>query len=135
MENVFVWNNTSVIVDEVLGHRLGLVPMNVDPSLIEMKEADGESPGLVSSSVTRFIILTFVSDEVATDRNTIVFRLNVACTRNLQAALDETDPEKLYNHANGKKFFLSTLVPDDNVDASLHAGSSMGTARRTDVDI
>lgn len=42
MDTVFVLNNTSVIVDEILAHRLGLVPMNVDPSLIEMKEADGE---------------------------------------------------------------------------------------------
>lgn len=56
-------------------------------------------------------LLTIVSDEVATDRNTIVFRLNVACTRNLQAALDETDPEKLYNHANGKKVLLINTSP------------------------
>jgi len=38
IENVYVWNNTSVIQDEVLAHRLGLVPLNVDPRLLNEKE-------------------------------------------------------------------------------------------------
>ncbi|KAF8503877.1 DNA-directed RNA polymerase [Gautieria morchelliformis] len=77
IDKVYVWNNTSVIVDEILAHRLGLVPLNVDPSLIEMKEG-----------------------EFATDRNTIVFRLQAACTRNSKAVQGETDPQKLYHHSN-----------------------------------
>jgi DNA-directed RNA polymerase I and III subunit RPAC1 len=36
-EDVYVWNNTGVIVDEVLAHRVGLVPLNVDPAMIDMK--------------------------------------------------------------------------------------------------
>ena len=31
IETVFVFNNTSVIQDEVLSHRLGLIPINADP--------------------------------------------------------------------------------------------------------
>ena len=30
IENVYMWNNTSIIHDEVLAHRLGMVPINVD---------------------------------------------------------------------------------------------------------
>lgn len=37
IENVFIANNTSVIQDEVLAHRLGLVPILVDPRLFEYK--------------------------------------------------------------------------------------------------
>ena len=37
IENVYVWNNTSVIQDEVLAHRLGMVPLNVDPTLFEYR--------------------------------------------------------------------------------------------------
>lgn len=37
IERVYVWDNTSVIVDEVLSHRLGLVPLNVDPALMQFK--------------------------------------------------------------------------------------------------
>ncbi|KIJ28156.1 hypothetical protein M422DRAFT_61939 [Sphaerobolus stellatus SS14] len=81
IEHVYVWDNTSVIVDEVLAHRLGLVPLNVDPSLLEMKEV-------------------CYPDETATDRNTIVFRLNIACLRNKNAAKGETDPQKLYINSN-----------------------------------
>ena len=38
IEHVYVWDNTSVIVDEVLAHRIGLVPLNVNPSLVETRE-------------------------------------------------------------------------------------------------
>lgn len=31
IENVFVSNNTSIIPDEVIAHRLGLIPIKVDP--------------------------------------------------------------------------------------------------------
>ncbi|KXN82871.1 DNA-directed RNA polymerases I and III subunit RPAC1 [Leucoagaricus sp. SymC.cos] len=61
VERVYVWDNTSVIVDEVLSHRLGLVPLNVDPALMQFKTHP---------------------DDIATDRNTLVFSLNVTCTRN-----------------------------------------------------
>lgn len=38
IEGVYVWNNTSVVQDEVLASRLGLVPLNVNPELFQMKE-------------------------------------------------------------------------------------------------
>lgn len=77
IEHVYVWNNTSVIHDEVLAHRLGLVPLNVDPSLFEMREEDGD----------------------ATDRNTLVFKLEVECKRKPGAPTESTDPDELYeNH-------------------------------------
>lgn len=33
IEKVYMYNNTSVVQDEVLAHRLGLVPLNVPPHL------------------------------------------------------------------------------------------------------
>jgi DNA-directed RNA polymerases I and III subunit RPAC1 len=32
IEDVYIWNNTSVIQDEVLSHRLSLIPIKADPS-------------------------------------------------------------------------------------------------------
>jgi DNA-directed RNA polymerase I and III subunit RPAC1 len=57
IEHVYMWNNTSIVHDEVLAHRLGLVPLNVDARLFDEMEP-GEDP---------------------TDRNTLVFRLAVTC--------------------------------------------------------
>ncbi|KAH9178581.1 DNA-directed RNA polymerase [Lactarius sanguifluus] len=78
IEHIYVWNNTSVMVDEVFSHRLGMVPLNVDPALLEMKES---------------------THDQATDRNTIVFKLQVECTRNTAAPRDSTDPAVLYNNS------------------------------------
>jgi len=40
IEKVFIYNNTSIVQDEVLAQRLGLVPIKADPRLFEYR-----SPG------------------------------------------------------------------------------------------
>ena len=37
IEKVYVYNNTSVIQDEVLAHRLGLIPLKANPNQFKMK--------------------------------------------------------------------------------------------------
>lgn len=73
LEFVYMWNNSGLLHDEVLSHRLGLVPLNVDPRLFDEYGFDVDEDG----------------NPAATDRNTIVFRLNVACGR------DAKDDEKI----------------------------------------
>ncbi|TEB37995.1 hypothetical protein FA13DRAFT_1751826 [Coprinellus micaceus] len=78
IEHVYVWDNTSVIVDEVLAHRIGLVPLNVNPSLVETRDGPEAQP---------------------TDRNTIVFKLDVTCERKPNPPKGSTNPDELYvNH-------------------------------------
>lgn len=62
IEKVYIVNNTSIIQDEVLAHRLGLIPIKVDPRLFEFK---GEQDSY-------------------NETNSIVFRLKIRCTRNRQ---------------------------------------------------
>ena len=38
IEKVHVFNNTSVIQDEVLAHRLGLIPLKANPNLFKFKK-------------------------------------------------------------------------------------------------
>jgi DNA-directed RNA polymerase I and III subunit RPAC1 len=58
IEHVFIANNTSIIQDEVLAHRLGLIPIKVDPRLFEYRKVGQD----------------------ATDENTIIFKLHVRCS-------------------------------------------------------
>ncbi|KAL1690078.1 DNA-directed RNA polymerase [Schizophyllum commune] len=74
IENVYVWDNTSVIVDEVLAHRLGLVPLNVDPDQMQPRK------------------------DIPTDRDTIIFDLAVACTRKPHPSANAAEPEDLYDN-------------------------------------
>lgn len=43
IEKVNIWQNTSVIPDEVLAHRMGLVPIKVDPKLFEYKSKNKDN--------------------------------------------------------------------------------------------
>ncbi|KAF9320280.1 DNA-directed RNA polymerases I and III subunit RPAC1 [Podila horticola] len=78
ISNVFVMNNTGVVVDEVLAHRLGLVPILADPTMFDFK----------------------TKEDTPTDLNTIVFKLFAKCTHNPNAKHGETDPAKLYNNSS-----------------------------------
>ena len=91
IENVYVHNNTSIIQDEVLAQRLGLVPLK------------GDREGL-----RRFKWFKKPSDEdprgsEPSDYNTIQLSLNVECTKNPDAGRRETDPTKLYHNAHGEQ--------------------------------
>lgn len=39
VEKVLIYNNTSIIQDEILAHRLGLIPIKADPRLFEYRNA------------------------------------------------------------------------------------------------
>ncbi|KAG2450268.1 hypothetical protein HYH02_004779 [Chlamydomonas schloesseri] len=66
IEHVFMINNTSIIQDEVLSHRLGLVPLLVPPHLLEPK----------------------LAEEAPSEKNTVVFKLDVTCRRKPDGSLE-----------------------------------------------
>ncbi|KAL8995108.1 MAG: hypothetical protein Q9169_005091 [Polycauliona sp. 2 TL-2023] len=91
IEYVFVWNNTSIVQDEVLSHRLGLVPLTGNPEGLRwlqqyVKPIDENDKSGIQ------------------DINTVVMRLKVDCTKaeNYDELIKngENDPRLLYNHAH-----------------------------------
>ncbi len=76
IEKVYIYNNTSIIQDEVLAHRLGLIPLKADPRLFQYKTLDTGDPG--------------------TPKDTLEFNLKVRCKKNAAAKATETDPNHLY---------------------------------------
>ncbi|KAG8989994.1 DNA-directed RNA polymerase core subunit rpc40 [Tulasnella sp. JGI-2019a] len=130
IENVYVFNNTSVIQDEVLAHRLGLVPLSIDPRALDERGPDGP-----------------------TDRDCIVFKLDVACTHNPRASQGEMDPAKKYRNSNvysrdlvfapqgdqaerfkdypprpaNSNILLAKLRPGQTVEMEMHAQKGIGS--------
>jgi len=64
LEHIYMWNNSSLTHDEVLSHRLGLIPLAVDARLLEDVDEDEDGGE---------------EEFLPTDRNTVVFRLEAAC--------------------------------------------------------
>ncbi|KAF7789292.1 hypothetical protein EIP86_000234 [Pleurotus ostreatoroseus] len=127
IENVYVWNNTSIIQDEVFAHRLGLVPLNIDPALIDFRTASG-------------------LNSAPNDRNTLVFKLQVTCERAPKGSAktyihDEVTSGDLVWVPQGeqeavfadnlpgptnKNIVLAKLRPGQEVDMELHAIKGVG---------
>ena len=85
-----MWQNTSILPDENLAHRVGLIPIQADPRMFqyhEKKEGDGSS-----------------SDGGYNENDSIKFKLHVQCHKrdpNAPTILNNTvDEEKLYENAN-----------------------------------
>uniref|UniRef100_A0A8C5MVE3 DNA-directed RNA polymerases I and III subunit RPAC1 n=1 Tax=Leptobrachium leishanense TaxID=445787 RepID=A0A8C5MVE3_9ANUR len=121
IEKVFVYNNTSIIQDEILSHRLGLIPIRADPRLFEYRGTE---------------------DADGTEIDTLQFELQVKCTKNPRASRDSSDPNELYlNHkvytshmkwvplGNQADLFTETEAPrpvhDDILIAQLRPGQEI----------
>lgn len=70
IEHIYMWNNSSIIPDEVLSHRLGLIPLSMDPRYFTAMDEDGKDEDGEDGK-----------EDNPTDRNTVVFRLKVACPK------------------------------------------------------
>ncbi|KAI9850862.1 MAG: DNA-directed RNA polymerases I and III subunit RPAC1 [Thelocarpon superellum] len=88
IEYVFVHINTSIVQDEVLSHRLGLVPLK------------GNKDGLNWMKWFKKPTEDDPEGSAPTDINTVILRLEVDCTYNAEAKKGETDPLKLYHNAH-----------------------------------
>ncbi|XP_063957877.1 DNA-directed RNA polymerases I and III subunit RPAC1-like [Lytechinus pictus] len=131
VEKVFIFNNTSIIQDEVLAHRLGLIPIKADPRIFEYRQE---------------------GDETGSEEDTIEFQLKVKCTKNPNASKDATDPDELYKNSkvttehfkwnpigsqeqtHGPKAFapvdndilIAKLRPGQEIDLKMHCVKGVG---------
>uniref|UniRef100_A0A7N6FHG6 DNA-directed RNA polymerases I and III subunit RPAC1 n=1 Tax=Anabas testudineus TaxID=64144 RepID=A0A7N6FHG6_ANATE len=107
IEKVFIYNNTSIVQDEVLAHRLGLIPIKADPRLFEYRNTVEES-----------------AEEEGSEIDTIQLQLKIKCSKNPRASKDSSDPRELYlNHMVYSKDIR--WVPIGN-QADVFADSSIG---------
>ncbi|KAH9313503.1 hypothetical protein KI387_022130 [Taxus chinensis] len=83
IETVLIANNTSVIQDEVLAHRLGLIPIKADPRLFEYR----------------------AESDPANEKNTVVFKLDITCKRKASNVINATvKSDQLKWLPNGSEF-------------------------------
>lgn len=78
IEKVHLYQNTSVMQDEVLAHRMGLIPLKADPRLFEWKAAGTPDEG--------------------TEQDTLEFTLNVRCSRRPGSTEQSKAEEQYINH-------------------------------------
>ncbi len=63
IETVYYTRNTGIVQDEVLAHRLGLVPLNIDPREVEMMGRECLGRGWCVCVCVRVRLIRFPSDE------------------------------------------------------------------------
>eukprot|EP01128_Nolandella_sp_AFSM9_P009107 TRINITY_DN5744_c0_g1_i1.p1 TRINITY_DN5744_c0_g1~~TRINITY_DN5744_c0_g1_i1.p1 ORF type:complete len:356 (-),score=76.88 TRINITY_DN5744_c0_g1_i1:55-1122(-) len=115
IETVYFSQNTSIMQDEVLAHRLGLVPIKVDPRLFTYFTKGGEF----------------------TDTDTLLFELDVKCTRNEGTLNTDAEDVKYSNsvvlsgdlkwkgQGDGQSARMASLVHDDIILTQLRPGQAV----------
>eukprot|EP00887_Chlorella_sp_A99_P005135 scaffold25.g5135.t1 len=114
IEHVYVINNTSVIQDEVLAHRLGLVPLQVDPERFGYRS----------------------KEEAPSEKNTIVLKLKVECRKAADGTFENDKwlpggseyPEETATHFAGSQTEVVAdvrPVHDDILIAKLRPGQAI----------
>ncbi|GLH03755.1 hypothetical protein R5R35_014131 [Gryllus longicercus] len=129
-EKVLIYNNTSIIQDEVLAHRLGLIPLKADARQFEYRQPD---------------------DENGTDVDTLKYKLKVKCSWNKNASPSAPLSEQQVNtnvyssqikwlpmgsQSNVYKpddvnpihhdILIAKMVPGQEMDIELHAIKGIG---------
>ncbi|XP_026165999.1 DNA-directed RNA polymerases I and III subunit RPAC1 isoform X2 [Mastacembelus armatus] len=116
IEKVFIYNNTSIVQDEVLAHRLGLIPIRADPRLFEYRNT-GEGS----------------AEDEGSEIDTIQLQLKIKCSRNPRASKDSSDPRELYlNHMDStigpvhEDILIAQLRPGQELDIVMHCIKGIG---------
>ncbi|MCL7041177.1 hypothetical protein MKW94_021127 [Papaver nudicaule] len=94
IEKVFIANSTTLVQDEVLAHRLGLIPIKADPRLFEWKD----------------------DNKVSNEKNTIVFKLHAKCQRGGPRLTVKSDQLKWL--PNGSEFIDEPTTATDSTPAT-----------------
>lgn len=130
IEKVWISDNTSVIPDEILAHRLGLIPLKVDPTKMTFRPSpDGD-----------------VEIEPS-DTDTLMFTLCVECTKTVDSTgetvlknhevyssdlvwVPQGDQEEFFGENLPKpaqdKILIAKLNPGQRIDVTCHAVKGIG---------
>jgi DNA-directed RNA polymerase I and III subunit RPAC1 len=104
IEKVYIYNNTSIIQDEILAHRLGLIPLKADSRLFEYKLDE--------------------KDDEGNELDTLEFKLDVKCTWKNKDNKDLRHPDAMYKNHNIYTEHIK-WVPRGK-QASLYAEANVG---------
>mmetsp|Transcript_35 Transcript_35/g.35 ORF Transcript_35/g.35 Transcript_35/m.35 type:complete len:404 (+) Transcript_35:104-1315(+) len=110
IEHVYMWNNSSIVHDEVLAHRIGLVPINCDHRLFDDFLGD---------------------DDEATDRNTIVFRLGVKCGRSKEEDERKERARRINENDNNTGAADDSVMGQSELDRAAEDSASLHQSTNT----
>lgn len=154
IERVLLFQNTSIIQDEVLAHRLGLIPIAADPRQFQYvresarEKRDRNKPRNPKANDDKSITISQHPAGQPNELNTLVFVLDVKCTRKIDpktgkpAGEEKADMDKYENYlvhsrqlqwipqgSQAKRFSAPGAAPkpyyDDIVLAKLRPGQSI----------
>ena len=111
IEKVYMYNNTSIIQDEVLAHRLGLIPLRADPRKFDWYQAEQAS----GDNETEADDINKSSASFGNSKDSLEFELKIRCSRRQEASKSATEPDELYESHNVYTKHMKWLPRKDQI--------------------
>lgn len=83
IEKVHIYQNTSYVLDEILAHRLGLIPLKANPRQFKMKE-DGIYIFNYLTFLRLFVVIYFIwflENSEPNEHDSLVYEMKIKCTK------------------------------------------------------
>jgi DNA-directed RNA polymerase I and III subunit RPAC1 len=136
IETVYINQNTSIIQDEVLSHRLGLVPLRVDPRQMDAS-LPGDEPTDLNTIVYKLCVrglpehARYSKEELAALDNTgddVEGRYTKVYSRDMQWQPQGTQEERFAAPADPVQgdIWIAKLAPGQVIELEAHAVKSIG---------
>lgn len=127
IEKVYMYQNTSIMQDEVLAHRLGLIPLRADPRLFNWKDKDAPDEGTEHDTLEFSLSVRCRRNPIASEPGELPYKDHHVYTKHIQWIPKGTQEDRLVSPGPVEDdILINKMRPGHEMDLKMYAVKGIG---------